>query len=287
MAKIITIGSAKSAAGRLRKTSMHAWRITEVVKLRSFDVEEYRLHRSLRRREAEVCNLVDDCQAALQRRIHAFFRTKRTKIAKVVDDFLAGRKASLTVSLGAAVLSQAEMDNLVSELKALAENKVSPFFGVQPLLCFPAPSFDQGLCLIARLGADYQTSLGTMRLVAIAAGLSVEKSVESLKMPFPANRLLEELDIGAAFLRMVNCWPQQHYLRYREELIGQITGLLQAVEAQLAANICVNAAKSCYELHDLIEELRHEQALVRLRARRRAQRVSQEGVRPAGSRVTA
>jgi hypothetical protein len=204
------------------------------------------------RREAGVCDLVDECQMIIRHRIDTFFAACLAKVAPWVDNLLDCRRAAGQTPFCDAILPQRALDALVEELRLVIKSKAEGYFGVTPLAGIAKIdlALRRDVQLLQGLFAEYRRTLLVMHLAAAISNRACEQSINGLKASFLLETVLDELELGSKVLDLAKCCPRKNRPNYRQVMMLQVSGMLQTLRRQLAKDACYQAAACFYELYD-------------------------------------
>lgn len=229
----------------------------------SSEIKVYQLQQRQQRLEAKACALVEDCRSDVRRQIEAFFDARNPRIDPLVEAMLAG-KVKWKSPIFERVVAPDDIGRLIKEIRHAVQHRIKQHFGVVPVMAVADSGGDcrAGGDYIDELFREYLASLKTMELAAKFADKACEESAG--RLPYVVQFIIEQADLGTAFMRLIGCCASQHRLRYRQVMAAQLKGLLDSIKHRLTTELCLSAANCCYELYDLLWELPYEQELTRL-----------------------
>lgn len=211
------------------------------------------------RREAEVCDLVDECQMVIRHRVDIFFDDCLAKVAPWVDNLLDCNKSVSQTPFYDSILPQQALDALVEELRLVVQSNAEGYFGVTSLA--EINKIDLALRmdvkLLQGLFKEYRRTLLVMQLAAEISNRACKQSINGLKASFLLEKVLEKLEIESKILNLAKCCPRKNRTSYRQVMIIQVSGMIQTIRKQLAKDACYQAAACFYELYDLMGGQQH------------------------------
>ncbi|MDR3565654.1 MAG: hypothetical protein P4N59_30030 [Negativicutes bacterium] len=228
-------------------------------------------------REEAVCQIVENCQVEIRRRLESFFAQCAVRVIPFAEGLLAGRKSFSLVAFQDEVVPQSECELLLQEIRRYIQSEIKQYFGVSSLVSMNWSVCDQETEAeyIACLIGEYRRTLSVAEFAAKLGDKACQESFFALKLPSLAGDVLDKIALGSALLRVFDCHPRQGFAQRRQSLIAQIKGLLRTVHWHIATEACQAAARNFYELYDLTWEPYYEKEAQKIIAPHQAGLVSQ------------
>lgn len=211
------------------------------------------------RQEEAVCRTVERCRKEIRRRVEIFFAACAGRIPQFADDLLAGKSRVSAVDFQSRVMPKSDLRLLIRDVRGYIRQEMTQCFGISRLI-WARPTVcrqNADIRYIAFLTREYRRTLFNAELAAILGEKAFKKSICAIGLPSLAGDLLDQADIGSALLTLFGCQPDLR-LQRRQALIAHVNGLLRNESRHIAIEACQAAARSFYELYDLLSESNRE-----------------------------
>lgn len=187
-----------------------------------------------RQEENELLQAVIECQTLLDQMLDSSLENARKKVRSFAIDLLTGKESYRTESIRRRIISQREIHIILTMASLqISETWEIPVEPVLKALLGAADIDASSPGETAKMIAQYKTTAILSETVYQAVQIACEKSMDAISPHWIVKEAIEDVNIAAAMLKAVNCYPEDEQRRCIADIEKCIDGMLTSVYVQL------------------------------------------------------